>query len=183
MAQGGDWSDFRKEISRLVHEEASSQEEFVTLLEAHRNLLAVAEHCFPPDQCAELRRIGQAEYLSFLNVEATEGEHINPTLLDRITAREVADGRMAADDDFRQFASDSGTTLGDTADLQYDRKLGDKIGIWSFALGAAAFFLLSKTLGLVLFVTGMGIGWWINERRKKAVLLDARISRAAKGYD
>jgi len=182
MAQGGDWMTFREEIARL-HEHAKTQEEYVTLLEAHRNLMAVAEHCFPPDKCAEIRQIGESEYKWFLNVEAMEGELINPVMLDRITAREVESGRMSANDDFRKFAEAGGSVLGDSADLRYDRKLGDGIGLGGVVLGALVFFLINKTLGVVVFLVGMGAGWFINERRKKLALEDAQLDRTTRGYE
>jgi len=40
MKQGGDWRAFRDEIASL-HAAATTEEEYVTLLEAHRNLVAV----------------------------------------------------------------------------------------------------------------------------------------------
>jgi hypothetical protein len=183
MAQGGDWAEFRKEISRLLHDEARTQEEYVTLLEAHRKLMAVAEYCFPPDQCEQLRHIGKGEYLSFLNVEAMEGDQINPRMLNRITKREVESGRMPPDDDFRRFAEDAGSVLGDSADLHYDRKLGDRIGLAGIVLGALAFFFISKSLGIGLFVIGMVTGWFIIDQRRKAAKLDAQRAREAHGYD
>lgn len=182
MTQDGDWHTFQKEIARL-NGEAKTQEEYVTVLEAHRNLIAVAEHSFPPETYEEIKRIGEGEYKLFLNVEAMEGELINPVMLDRITAREVASGRMCPDDSFRQLAADGGAVLGDSADSRYDRKLGDGIGLGGLILGALAFFLLSKTLGAITAVVGTGAGWFINERRKKNALEDARLDRGARGYD
>ncbi|MFP5328665.1 MAG: hypothetical protein ACLGHC_00810 [Alphaproteobacteria bacterium] len=182
MAQGGDWRAFRDEIARL-HREAKTQDEYVTLLEAHRNLVAVAEHCFSPDTCAEIRRIAQAEYLHFLNVEAMEGELINPIMLDKVTAREVAAGRMDPDDEFRKFAQAGGEVLGDSADLKYDRKLGDSIGVAGLVIGVLAFFLISKGVGIVIFVAGMMAGWIVNEQRKKAALEGAQLARNKRGYE
>jgi hypothetical protein len=182
MAQGGNWNEYREEIARL-HKEARTQQEYVTLLEAHRNLMAVAEHCFPADQCAELRRIGEAEYKLFLNVEAMEGDQINPVMLDRITAREVAAGRMYAEEEFRKLAQAGGSVLGDSADLRYDRKLGDSIGIGGLIVGGLAFFLIGKGVGIVIFVAGMIAGWIVNEQRKRAALEGAQIDRAARGYE
>lgn len=182
MAQGGDWRAVRDEITRL-HREAKTQDEFVTLLEAHRNLVAVAEHCFPPDTCAEIRRIAQAEYLHFLNIEAMEDELINPVMLDRITAREVAAGRLDPDDDFRKLAQAGGEVLGDSADLKYDRKLGDSIGIAGLVIGVLAFFLISKGVGVMIFVVGMMAGWIVNDSRKKAALEGAQLTREQRGYE
>lgn len=182
MGQGGDWMTFRNEIARL-HAEAKTQEEYVTLLEAHRNLVAVAEHCFPTDKCTEIRRIARAEYLNFLNTEALEGGNINPVMLDRITAREVEAGRLDPDDDFRKFAEAGGSVLGNSAHLRYDRKLGDSIGIAGLVIGAAAFFLISKGVGIVIFVAGMVAGWIINEHRKKQAVENAQLGRTVRGYD
>jgi hypothetical protein len=181
MAQGGDWMQFREEISRL-QKGARTQEEYVTLLEAHRNLVAVAEHCFPPDQCAQIRQIAFGEYKMFLNIEAMEGDMINPIMLDKITAREVAAGRLPPDDEFRKFA-EAGALLGDTADSRYDRKLGDRIGMAGAVLGVLLFFLVNKTLGVIVFVAGMGAGWFINESRKKRAMHGARLDRAVRGYE
>lgn len=182
MAQGGDWREFQQEIARL-HKKARTQEEYVALLEAHRNLMAVAEHCFDPDKCAEIRRIGEAEYKLFLNVEAMEGDQINPVMLDRVTAREVAAGRMYAEEDFRKLAEAGGSVLGDGADLRYDRKLGDSVGIAGLVIGVLAFFLISKGVGIVILVAGMMAGWIINEQRKKQAIENAQISRLDRGYD
>jgi hypothetical protein len=180
MAEGGDWMTFREEISRL-HDEARTEAEYVTLLEAHRNLVAVAEHCFPADQCAQIRQIAYGEYKRFLCAEAMEGEMINPVMLDKITAREVVAGRLASDDEFRKLA-EAGALLGDSADSRYDRKLGDSIGIAGLVVGALAFFLISKGVGIVIFVAGMAAGWIINEQRKKQALEGAQLDRAARGY-
>jgi hypothetical protein len=172
----------RAEIAQL-HEQAKTQEECVTLLEAHHNLVAVAEHCFTPEKCVEIRRIARAEYLNFLNTEALEGGNINPVMLDRITAREVEAGRLDPDDDFRKFAEAGGAVLGDTSDLRYDRKLGDSIGIAGLIIGVLAFFLISKGAGIVIFVAGMIAGWIINDQRKKRAIENAQLGRAARGYD
>jgi hypothetical protein len=182
MAQGGDWRAFQQEIERL-HKEARTQDEYVALLEAHRNLIAVAEHCFPPDIAAEIRRIGESEYKLFLNIEAMEGDLINPTMLDRITAREVAAGRLAPDDEFRKLAEAGGSVLGDSADSHYDRKLGDRVGMAGLALGAIAFFLISKVLGAIVIIAAMGAGWFINEKRKRQALVGAQLDRLERGYE
>lgn len=182
MAQGGDWKAFQQEIARL-NKEARTQEEYVTVLEAHRNLIAVAEHCFPPDTAAEIQRIGYGEYKLFLNVEAMEGELINPVMLDKITAREVAAGRLAPDDEFRKLAEAGGSVMGDSAGMEYDRKLGSRIAIAGIVLGALAFFLISKPLGIAVFVAGMAGGWFVNEKRRKEALQGARLDRLARGYE
>jgi hypothetical protein len=182
MAQGGDWRTFQQEIARL-NKEAETQQEYVTVLEAHRNLIAVAEHCFPPETYKQIKQIGQGEYQLFLSVEAMEGELINPVMLDQITAREVASGRMWPEDEYRKFAAAGGSVLGDSADCRYDRKLGDRIGIGGLILGALAFFLVSEVLGVAVALVGMGVGWFINEKRKKQSLEEAQFDRATRGYE
>lgn len=182
MSQGGDWRTFQQEIDRL-HKESRTQDEYVTLLEAHRNLVAVAEHCFSPETCAEVRRIAASEYKTFLLAEAMEGELVNPVVLDRITAREVEAGRLAPDDDLRQLASAGGSVIGDPADMRYDRKLGDRIGLIGALVGLALIFLVGGAVGGVVIVASIGLGWWINEGRKKQALGRARDDRAARGYE
>jgi D-serine deaminase-like pyridoxal phosphate-dependent protein len=182
MAQGGDWKAYQQEIARL-NKEARTQEEYVAVLEAHRNLIAVAEHCFAPETAAEIQRIGGAEYKLFLNVEAMEGDMINPIMLDKITAREVAAGRLAPDDEFRKLAEAGGSVMGDSAGMEYDRKLGDGIGMAGAVLGVLVFFMVNKTLGVILFVAGMGAGWFINESRKKRAMHGAQVDRAVRGYE
>ena len=181
MAQGGDWRAFQQEIARL-NKEARTQEEYVTVLEAHRNLIAVAEHCFPPETAAEIQRIGEGEYKLFLNVEAMEGDMINPVMLDRITAREVAAGRLDPESDFRKLAEAGSTVLGDSADMRYDRKLGDSIGVAGLVVGALAFFLISKGIGMVIFIAGMAAGWIINEQRKRQAMEATQVERIGRGY-
>lgn len=182
MSQGGDWRTFQQEIGRL-HKEARTQDEYVTLLDAHRILVAVAEDCFDPETCAEVRKIAASEYKTFLLAEAMEGDLVNPVLLDRITAREVESGRLAPDDDLRHLASAGGSTLGDAANMRYDRKLGDRIGLVGAVVGLALGFLASWVVGGVVIVASLGLGWWINEGRRREALRHAQGERTARGYD
>jgi hypothetical protein len=55
MAKGGDWRIFRDEIAAL-HAQAKTEEEFVTLLEAHKNLVAVGKFAF--DEETLLNKLG-----------------------------------------------------------------------------------------------------------------------------
>jgi hypothetical protein len=107
MGQGGDWRTFRDEIATL-HAEATTEKEYVTLLEAHRNLVAVGEHAFDQEAYAKILPIAQAEYRMFLNKESMEGGIINPVLLERVTRREVEAGRLGPDDEFRNLAASGG---------------------------------------------------------------------------
>ena len=120
MAQGGDWRVFRDEIAAL-HAEATTGDEYVTLLEAHRNLVAVGKHVFDAETYAELLPVTRAEYLMFLNKESMEGGMINPVLLDRVTLREVEAGRLDPEDHFRKSAAAAAAVLGDSAELTAHR--------------------------------------------------------------
>lgn len=181
MSQGGDWWTFQKEIARL-HKEARTQEEYVSLLDAHRNLMLVAEHCFSPEKCAEVHQIAAGEYKLFLLAEASEGEQVNPVMLERITAREVENGRLDPEDDFRQFAV-AGAILGDPAEMRYDRKLGDRIGIVGSIVGMVLIYFVGGVVGGVMIAASLGLGWWINQQRMKQAIGGASQDRAARGYE
>jgi hypothetical protein len=182
IAEGGDWKALREEIVRL-HKQARTQEEYVTLLEAHHRLRASVEHCFPAETAPEIQRMVAGEYTLFLNIEAMEGDEINPVMLERITAREVAAGRLAAGDEFRKLAETGGSVLGDSADRRYDRRLGNAISIGAVVLGAVVFFTTDKIWGLVVLVVGMSVGALVNWRRQRRAVEAALLARAARGYE
>ena len=106
MARGGDWRTFRDEIASL-HAAATTEEEYVTLLEAHRNLVTVGKFAYDEETYAKLLPITEGEYFNFLNKEALEDDLINPVLLERITRREVEAGRLDPNDRFRTLACTS----------------------------------------------------------------------------
>ena len=64
-----------------------------------------------PDDLETFRKTRQQDYRLLLITEAVIGEHISPELIDAVTRREVAAGRMAPDDDFRQLAAAGGMLL------------------------------------------------------------------------
>jgi hypothetical protein len=86
LSRGGDWRAFREEIAAL-HADATTEEEYVTLLEAHRKLVAVGKFAYNEETYAKLLPVAEAEYRMFLNKEATEDGAVNPVLLERITQR------------------------------------------------------------------------------------------------
>jgi len=88
MGQGGDWRAWRDEIAAL-HAEATTEDEYVTLLEAHRNLVAVGECAYDEETYAKILPIARGEYVMFLNKESMEDGVLNPVLLDRVTRREL----------------------------------------------------------------------------------------------
>lgn len=168
MSQGGNWREFQQEIAAL-HAEASTETEYVTLLEAHRNLVAVGEHAYDTETYAKLLPIAQAEYRMFLNKESMEDGVINPVLLERVTRREVEAGRLDPNDDFRQLAVAGASVLGDSAELTVHRcKQGDfffygMAGAAVLAVGAAQ--IPVSPLWLIPF--GLLGGWFLNERERK----------------
>jgi hypothetical protein len=172
MAQGGDWRAFRDEIAAL-HAQTTTDEEYVTLLEAHRNLVAVGKSAFDEETYAKIRKIAAGEYHFFLLQEAIEGEKglINPVLLERVTRREVEAGRLDPDDPFRTNAVASASVLGDSAELTAHRC---SQGTWFF-YGIATAASLSAALAQVslsplwLIAPGLLVGWLLNERERKRI--------------
>jgi hypothetical protein len=64
MAKGGDWRQWHDEIANL-HASATTDDEYVTVLEAHRNLVSVGKYAFDEDTYAKLLPVAKAEYLIF----------------------------------------------------------------------------------------------------------------------
>jgi hypothetical protein len=170
MSQGGDWRAFRDEISAL-HMGATTEEEYVTLLQAHRNLVAVGRLAFDEETYAKLLPIAAAEYRSFLNKEAMEDGTINPVLLERVTRREVEAERLDPHDSFRTLAAAGASVFGDTAELSTHRcKQGDWFfyGMATAAILSAGLALISVSL-LWLIALGFLVGWFLNELERKRV--------------
>ena len=168
MANGGDWRSFRDEIAAL-HEQAETEQEFVTLLEAHRNLVTVGQYAFDKETYAKLLPIAEAEYRMFLNKEATEGGLVNPALLERITRREVEAGRLAPDDEFGKLAAAGAAVLGDSREVTARRcRKGDWFffGVL-FSAGLSAGLAFVPVSPLWLIVPGLVAGWYLNERERK----------------
>jgi len=182
MGQGGDWRAFRDEIAAL-HAEATTEEEYVTLLEAHRNLVAVGKSAYDEETYAKLLPVAAAEYRNFLNKEAMEGGVINPVLLERVTLREVEAGRLDANDSFRTLAMSAASVLGDSAEVTAHRC---KHGDWFF-YGMTVAAVLSAGLALIalsplwLIALGLVVGWFLNERERKRV--EATIAARRFGED
>lgn len=186
MARGGDWMAFSREISEL-HQRATTQEEHVALLRAHSILGVLAEEVSDKQTASEIKKVHRAEYLNFLNTEAIEhGEMVNPAMLAQITEREVQAGRLAPDDNFRQFAADGGQVLGDSTYL--DAKPSRR-GNWitlAFAVVAVVLWALSiHPLGisaLWLIAVGFAVGSYLNERERTEIKHRAEVERARRGY-
>lgn len=170
MKQGGDWRSFRDEVASL-HAVATTEEEYVTLLEAHRNLVAVGKHAFDEEAYAKLLPITAAEYKMFLNKESMKDGVVNPVLLERVTRREVEAGRLDPDDELRKLAVAGASTLGDSAELTAHRcKQGDYLfyGVAGTAILASGVAQIGVS-PLWLIAPGLLLGWLINERERKRI--------------
>ena len=168
MAKGGDWHAFRNEIAAL-HDKATTETEYVALLEAHRNLVAVGKFAYDDETYTKLLPIAAAEYRMFLNKEALMNGSINPTLLERITRREVEAGRLEPGDDLRKLSLAGASVLGDSIE---ETTLRCRQGNWFF-YGVVIATALSVGFALVplspfwLILPGFVVGWYINERERK----------------
>ncbi|OYW21041.1 MULTISPECIES: hypothetical protein [unclassified Sphingomonas] len=179
MAQGGNWRKFRDEIAAL-HNEAATEEEFVMLLEAHSNLVAVGPHAHDAETWAKLLPITRGEYLNFLNQEALEDGNINPVLLDRVTKREIAAGRMAPYNEFASFAAAGAAVLGDSAELTAHACRNGNYFFYGMAVAGIVAFVLPYVhfSPLWLIVLGLLIGWYLNDRERKRIKAEIAARRA-----
>ena len=179
LQQGGDWRAFRDEIAGL-HEKARSEEEYVALLEAHRELVAVAKYCFDEETYNKLIPITKAEYNLFLSKEATENGTINPVLLDRITRREVTAGRLNPDDGLRMLAKAGASILGDSAEITAHRcKHGDWLFFGATAGAVLAVPMVRANLSpLWLVLVALVAGWLLNYREQLRIKAAIARSRA-----
>lgn len=142
--------------------------------------LTIAEHCFDAETFAKIKPIAEAEYLHFLNKEALEDGIINPVLLDRITAREVAAGRLNSDHDLRQLASAGAQVLGDSAEMTAHKcRQGDWL-FYGVAGSAIAAFALAQigVSPLWLIPVGLALSWWLNERERLRIKGEIAVRRA-----
>ncbi len=177
---------WREEIAEL-HRRASTQEEHVKLLRAHSILGVLADEVYDEGTAREIKKVHHAEYLNFLNKEAIGGgELINPAMLARITEREVEAGRLAPDDEFRQFAAAGGQVLGDSA---YTTAKPSRRGNWValvFAVAAVVLWAASiRPLGfsaLWLIAVGFVAGTIVNNREATQIKHRAEVERARRGY-
>jgi hypothetical protein len=170
MKKGGDWKTFRDEIVSL-HAAATTEEEYVTLLEAHRNLIAVGKYAYNEETYAKLLPVAEAEYKMFLNKESMENDMINPMLLERVTRREVEAGRLAPNDELRKLAVAGSEVLGDTAEWRaHHCKHGN---YFFYGMGSAAVLAFGfSQIGfspLWLIALGLLLGWFTNHHEHKQI--------------
>ena len=170
MSQGGDWQAFRLEIAAL-HAKATREDEYVTLLEAHRILVVLGKSVYDQETYAKLLPIADSEYRMLLNKEAMEDGIINPLLLDRVISREVEVGRLDPSDSLRTLAASGALVIGESAEITAHKcKQGD----WFFygtlitSLLSAVFELISQS-ALWLIPAGLLFGWFLNDREHKRI--------------
>lgn len=185
MARGGNWLDFREEISDL-HERATSQDEFVVLMEAFANLQAVGPSSFDLETWSKIEQAANGEYQLFLLREASYGtQSINPILYDYITKREVESGRLDPTSEVRVHAAAGTDVLGDSSDLD-DRP--SRPGNWlagGLAIGGVVLWFLGvrdPVSPLWLIPLGFFLGWIPNEIARKRVIRTAKLKRHERGY-
>lgn len=179
MALGGDWREFRDEVAAL-HAEAATEEEFVTLLEDHSNLVAVGSHCYDAETWAKLLPITRGGYLNFLNREELEDGNINPVLLDRVTNREIATGRMDPEDEHATLAAAGAAVLGDSAELTAHACRNGNYFFYGMAVAGIVAFVVpyAHVSPLWLIAIGLLIGWYLNERERKRIKAEIAARRA-----
>lgn len=104
----------QREMSALW-DDMQTEEDRVSFLGVHRAVMDLVERSgsLSNEQLKTFQGAREAEYRLFLTREAMNGgENVDPSTLDRITAREVAQGRMSQSSDFRSLAKAAGAVLG-----------------------------------------------------------------------
>jgi len=157
MSQGGDWRVFRDEIAAL-HAQDNTEAEYVALIEAHGDVMAMADKEGSGEAGFLIVRGLYEQYEVFLEKEATEDGDINPVWLERVTRREINAGRLDPESVIRKFA---------VKHIGGDRP--KRSAVW----GGATFGLVVG-IGLKFFMTGAT--WWIVA---EAVLIGAGIGFVA----
>ena len=102
------------EIRSDIHPEfkyATTDEERGVILAIHKTVMDHAERHIGPADIAAFRKVRTEDYNLLLISESLVGENVSPELLERATRREVAAGRMSADNDLRQLAVAGDTIL------------------------------------------------------------------------
>lgn len=102
------------EIRADIHAEfkrATTDEERGDILAIHKTVMDQVERHIGPADIAAFRKARTEDYNLLLISESVVGENVSPQLLERATRREVAAGRMSANNDLRQLAVAGDTIL------------------------------------------------------------------------
>jgi hypothetical protein len=177
MAQGGDWRAFRDEIASL-HVQATTEEEYVSLLEAFHLLVLMGEEVYDAETWAALEPITRSEYRNFLHREALGPDGlINPALLGSITLREIEAGRLADDDEFAELAAAGAAVFGDSRLVAAPRtKRGDWFFYGMASASVLAALLTRSGVPLWLIAVGLLVGWYVNDREISQIKKDIKAS-------
>ncbi|CAE6814115.1 hypothetical protein R69746_05754 [Paraburkholderia aspalathi] len=83
---------------------AKTEEMRVILLGLFKTTMDIVERRFTPEDLEQFKTLRNQFYNGLLIREAFVGEDVSPEILDAVTQREVAAGRMAPDDELRRLA-------------------------------------------------------------------------------
>jgi hypothetical protein len=118
MMQVGDltWEQTRTFRDRIVslNAEATKDKEKTALVFAFTALMDKVEalELIAPSSLSHFRNLREADYRMLLCVQATVDGVIQPDLLENVAQREVHAGRLAPDNDFREFIAAGAAALG-----------------------------------------------------------------------
>ena len=98
-----DWPKMRDDI-HAAFERATTSEERAALLQMHRVLMDRVEPHIQAADLAAFQTARRQDYCLLLVSEARAGDQVSPHLLEVVTRREIAAGRMSSDDELRNLA-------------------------------------------------------------------------------
>jgi hypothetical protein len=105
-----DWVAYRHELVELSPR-LDTEADHVALLSVFKLLMDTVEPSVSAADLANFQKLRLHDYRRLLVEEAIDGGEVDPLRLDHITQREVAAGRLAADDDLRELGQIGGTFL------------------------------------------------------------------------
>jgi hypothetical protein len=141
-----DWEGFRDEIH---HEfgKAKTSEEREFLLEAHKILNDQLERNLDdPEYIKMFQEARLKDYRLLIAQECLVGTNVSPQILDAVTRREVAAGRMAPDDELVTLGK-----IGSTFNLPEPNSIDTFVKPKKY-LRYAFFFLLALFMGIIWLI-------------------------------
>ena len=129
-----------KKIRDEIHEEherATTTEERVILLKIFTAVMDQVERSgLSPNDLEQLRAARLADYRLLLIRESLISENVSPDILNEVTEREIAAGRMAPDDDLRRTAVEGKAAFhpspAELSAMAEDRR--SSVSVWQRAL-------------------------------------------------